>query len=74
MTKTLCSLGVILSLLSFSYNTLAHSGQEYSASMHSVLHIIISISVSLALMAAGFLLLKRAPKVIMQAIKQRVRK
>lgn len=74
MTKTLYSLGVIVSLLSFSYNASAHSGQEYSADMHSILHIIISISVSLALLVASFLLLKRAPKVIMQAIKQRVRK
>ena len=73
-TKTLYSFGVILSSLSFSYTALAHSGVEHTASMHSILHMMISISVGLAIMAAGFLLLKRAPKGIWQTIRQRVTK
>ena len=73
-TKTLCSLGVILSSLCFSYTALAHSGMEHSANMHSILHMIISMSVGLAIMTAGFLLLKSRPKGICETIKQRVTK
>ena len=69
MTKTLYSLGVILSLLSFSYNATAHSGIENSPNMHSLMHIVISICVGFVLIAAGFLLAKYMPKAIKQPIK-----
>jgi len=71
-TKTLYSFGVILFSLSFSSAALAHSGVEHSAGMHSLQHMI--ITVGLAIMVAGFLFLKRAPKVINETIKQKVTK
>lgn len=69
MSKTLYSLGVILTLLSFSYNAAAHSGIEHSPNMHSLMHIVISVSAGFAFIAAYFLLSKRLPKAIKQPIK-----
>ena len=70
MSKTLYSLGVILTLLSFSYNAAAHSGIEHSPNMHSLMHIVISVSAGFAFIAAAyFLLSKRLPKAIKQPIK-----
>lgn len=69
MTKTLYSLGVILSLLSFSYNASAHSGIEHSPNMHSLMHIVISVCVGFGFIVACFLLSKYLPKAIKQSIK-----
>ena len=72
--KTLYSLGAILPLLVLSLDALAHSGMEHSENMHSIMHMFISISVGLALLAAGFFLLKRFPNVTQKLIRQRVKK
>lgn len=61
MSKTLYSLAVISLLLGFSGNALAHSGVSYSVNAHSIIHIIINISVGLAFIVA-FVLLKRVSK------------
>ena len=70
MSKTLYSLGVILTLLSFSYNATAHSGTALSSIMHSTLHLVTSISLFLALMIAVYIVSKQ----LFNTIKQRVKK
>ncbi len=72
--KTFCFWGLTLFSLCFSCTALAHTGFKYSENMHSILHIGMSISVVLAFMAAGYLLLKRIPKGIKTSIKQEITK
>ncbi len=69
MTKTFSSLGLMLTLLIFSFTAQAHSGIEHSPNLHSLMHIVISLCVGFAFIAACFLLSKRLPKTIRQSTK-----
>jgi len=63
-------LGLMLSLLGVSQNCLAHSGVHSDSLLHSMLHVVLSAMVAIAVIGVSFLLVKRFPK----AIKIRVKK
>lgn len=70
MIKTLSKLGLVLSMLSLSFNAVAHSGVSGSSIMHTMLHIGTSAIVAIAVIVTAIVLRKRFPK----AIKLRVKK
>ncbi|WP_299870894.1 hypothetical protein [uncultured Cocleimonas sp.] len=70
MTKLFLTVITVFLSLGFSVTASAHSGHENASVMHLMFHAVVTVSIYLSLMAAGFYVIKRLPK----AIKQRVKK
>ena len=70
MTKIFLTLITLFLSMGLSISSFAHSGMEHSSNMHSMLHIVITISIVISLLVAGFVVFKRLPKANKQQFKK----
>ena len=67
---------IILGIITFflASTASAHSGMDQSSILHITIHIVTTVGIYLAIMAAGFYLLNKLPKAKKQRIKTDDRK
>lgn len=70
MTKVLLSTLTLLLAATLTTSASAHSGMEYSSILHNSVHIITTVGIYLAMMVAGFYLLRKLPKAKRQRVKK----
>ena len=67
MKKNLSLFGLLVLFL--SNTAFAHTGMDQTSILHLAIHLVVPISIYLAIMAAGFYLIKKLPKPKVQRVR-----